>query len=79
MAKGKLELNRSGVNELLHSEGLKAAIEEEAGKIAGRAGKGFSFRTHATEQRNITNVYPETKEAINDTLKNNALLKAVGK
>lgn len=77
--KVKIELNLAGLNEVMKSEGTQQLLEKLGADVAGRAGTGYSSRVHLADYVAICNVYAETKEAKRDNLKNNTLLKAVGR
>lgn len=74
----KFKLNRAGVRELLNSAGIEDVCVKTATELAGRAGTGYQAAApHKTGQRVAVNIYPGTKEAARDNLKNNTLLKVI--
>lgn len=79
MAKGRLVLDKNGVREMLKSAELQAECMQYASEIAGRAGTGYEAQTRSYPNRNAAAVVPVTDEAVRDILKNNTLLKAVGR
>lgn len=79
MAKFNFELNEAGVRELLRSAEMKTVCSEIASNIAGRAGSGYETDTYTGRNRVNASVYTSTKDAYKDNLKNNTLLKAVGR
>lgn len=79
MSKVKIVLNNAGIRELMKSKEIVATEEQIAGQIASRAGNGYSVGTRSYPERTGVAVFPETKEAIHDNIKNNTLLKALGR
>lgn len=78
MAKVVVKLNTKGIGELLRSQWAANCCNEVANQVAQRAGEGYEVRQHVSDQRAIVNVYAETREARQDNLDNNTLLKAIG-
>ena len=76
--KTKFELNLPGLNELMKSEEMKAALLEAGQAVAGAAGPEYGVRVHDANWVSIANVYPDSKEAAKDNYENNTLLKALG-
>ncbi len=74
----ELKLNSDGIKELLKSDEIAAACKEQADAIASRAGDGYEVTTRQYPERIAYAVNAETKEARQDNLKNNTLLKALG-
>lgn len=77
MASTKVKLSYTGIGQLLRGEEMKALMEQFGSDRAHRAGEGYNFRVHNTGQRQAANIYPETREAVKDNLKNNTLLKVL--
>lgn len=77
MSKTKIELNSSGIRQLLLSSDVADCVQKEANKVAGRAGNGYEAKVKNAVGRNIAAVYPATDEARRDLYKNNTLEKAV--
>ena len=78
MAKKQFQLNRKGVRELLQSAEMLNACGMYAEDIKGRAGAGYEVSTHSPGKTRVNaSVYAATKEAAQDNLENNTLLKAV--
>ena len=75
--KVKVELDKEGVRALLRSGEFLEACEAEAGKIAARAGDGFATNPYVGKNRVNVSVYPATAEAFRQTMKDNALVKAM--
>lgn len=82
MGKVKIELNSSGIMQLLKSQEVQGAIEKAGETVAGAAtslsGQEYATRVHVADYVAICNVYPNSKEAAHDNYENNTLLKAVG-
>lgn len=76
--KVKFELNLQGLNELMKSAPMQAALQEAGDAVAQAAGDGFAARTDVINYVAITNVYADTNEAKKKNLEDNALLKGVG-
>lgn len=73
----EFELDRSGVAELLHSEELKVVLEAEARRR--NPGSGYEVSTFNAGTRVVAKIQASTHAAIRDNLKNNTLLKALGR
>lgn len=79
MAKNvKIELNTAGIGALLKGPETESMVQRFGKEIAQRAGSGYAARSHNTGQRQICNVYAASKEAKQDNLENNTLLRAIG-
>lgn len=78
MAKIKFELNLKGLNELMKSPEMVAALDEAGSAVANNAGDDYGYRTHQASYVAICNVYPESYEAAQKNYKDNTLLKALG-
>lgn len=76
--KTKFELNLPGLNELMKSEEMNAALIEAGQAVASAAGSEYGVRVHDANWVSIANVYPDSKEAAKDNYENNTLLKALG-
>lgn len=79
MSKLEVELNRSGVRELLQSSEVEELCRGYANDIAHRANGAYEVSTQVGRNRVNASVYTEDSATINDNLKNNTLLKAVGR
>lgn len=77
MSKSKFVLNRSGVRELLRSEGMKGVVEGHASRIKNSAGEGYNSNSYVGKNRVNAMVYADSMRAKNDNKKNNTLLKSV--
>ena len=78
MSKVRFELNRAGVRDLLRSQEAMNVCENEASRIAMRAGEGYEVTTHVGVNRVNASVMASTPEARRDNSRNNTLLKALG-
>lgn len=73
------KLNLPGLNELMKSPEMCAALNAAAAQIQGRAGAGYEIESaHPISFVAIAAVHAATKETRKDNLENNTLLKAVG-
>lgn len=72
-----VKLNKANVRKLLSSENIKNFDEQIASEIVSRAGEGYEYRSHLTEQRVITNIYPATPSAAHDNFENNTLIRSL--
>lgn len=79
MADFRVELNESGVRELLQSGEMMGICRSLAEGVAARAGAGYEVTTYKGKTRVNASVHVVSDEARADNLKNNTLLKAVGK
>lgn len=73
-----LKLNSDGIQELLKSDAIASTCKEQADAIAERAGEGYEVTSRQYPERTAYAVSAVTKEARQDNLKNNTLLKAIG-
>lgn len=79
MGNVKIVLNRAEVRELLRSEAIQAAVEEAADDVLSRLGDGYGKDRYMGKNRCNAAIFPVTSEAVRDCLKNNTILKAVGR
>lgn len=77
MAQVRIELNSSGVQELLHEVG-ETVCAEIAQSIAASCGSGYESDTYNAGSRTVASAYAATDEAGKDNLENNTLLGALG-
>lgn len=78
MDKVKFTLNLPGLNELMKSPAMEAALEEAGNSVASIAGGDYGVRVHQASFVAIANVYPASEKAAEDNYKNNTLVKALG-
>lgn len=71
------KLNRGKFRRVLFSPDLEAAITKIAQDINDRCGSGYEMSTNKAKKRVHAMVFPKTRKARRDNLRNNTLLKAV--
>lgn len=74
-----VELNPEGVRQLLRSPEMMSICSSQAQAIAARAGAGYEVSTYTGRNRVNASVHAATRKARRDNMKNNTLLKALGK
>lgn len=85
MAKVKFEMDIKGLNELMRSEAMQAVLDEKGAQIQARAASSAQD-PEAKYSRSIwvgnwiaaSQVRADNPEAIQENLRNNTLLKAIG-
>lgn len=75
----KIELNSSGIRELLKSGEMSEAVSAVSSKIQVKCGSGYETDVYQTPSRVVSSVFTAEEKAVRDNLKNNTLLKAVSK
>lgn len=78
MAKVKIKLNYKGVGALLKGPEARQMVAGEAGKIASAAGSGYGTDVRVVGDRVRGEAFTATKEAMEDNMESNTLLKAMG-
>jgi len=80
MAKTKIEieLNSTGIQEVLKSAEVTKELETYGEQIVGRCGDGYATETYVGKTRAAVKVKPDTPHAYYSNLKHNTILKAVG-
>ena len=78
MAKPKIELDISGLREVMKSGEAQAALQAAGNAVANAAGGDYGVRVHLGSFVAIANVYPNSKEAAKKNFEENTLLKACG-
>lgn len=79
MSKVKFVLNLPGLNELMKSGEMQAALNSAARQIAGSAGDGYEVETaHPISFVAIASVRAATSAARRENSETNSLLKAAG-
>lgn len=78
MADTRIELNGKGIIELFKSPEVGAWLDEIGASVANAAGPEYTYQTFNAGFEKLCNVYPDSREAARDNLKNNTLVKAVG-
>lgn len=71
------KLNIKGLNELMKSPEMEAALEEAGNAVANAANGNYGVRVHQATWVAIANVYPEDKESARKALKNGTLTRAL--
>ena len=79
MAKVKIELNSSGIRQLLRSEEMGQMLKQQAEQVRARSGSGYSTDLYQASSRVIAGVFAETAEAAKQNSRENTLLKALGR
>lgn len=77
----EIELNSSGIKELLHTKKLENVLRDAATEIKEHCGKRkdeYAVGTFHAPSRVIASVITDTPAAINSNKKHNTLLKALG-
>lgn len=77
MANVRIELNSSGVRELLKSKEMLTICEEHAEKACARLGEGYVTSSMTGKTRVNAEVAAESYEAKMDNMNNNSILKAL--
>ena len=78
MADVEFELNFRGLQELMSSGEMQAALASAGAAVANVAGGDYGYRVHQGDFVSLCNVYPESKEAAKELYETNSLLKAAG-
>lgn len=79
MDKVKIELNSSGIRQLLKSEEMEQMLKQQAEQVRARCGSGYSTDLYQASSRVIAGVFAETAEAAKQNSRENTLLKALGR
>ncbi len=79
MDKVKIELNSSGIRQLLKSEEMGQMLKQQAEQVRARCGSGYSTDLYQASSRVIAGVFAETAEAAKQNSRENMLLKALGR
>lgn len=77
MSKIKVELNSTGIRDLLKSGEMAAAVSAVAGYVQSRCGNDYATDSYQTPSRVVSSVFTDSAEAAKDNIENNTLLKAV--
>lgn len=78
MSSVKFKLNLRGLNELMKSAEMQAALQEAGDTVAAAAGDEYGVRVHTADFVAIANVYPDSEKAAEENSADNTLLKALG-
>lgn len=77
MADVKFELNLPGLNELMKSPGMQAALDEAGEKVASIAGSDYAASPKTGRWIGFSNVYPNSARAAHENFTENTLIKAL--
>lgn len=72
----RIELNSAGINEMLHSEWITAALTNAAQAVQGRAGDDFEVVPVSMPTRNIVRVQSANARGEQQNRDDNTLLKS---
>ena len=78
MAKVEIKLNSKGIEAFLSGAEVRGMVSQEAARIASAAGPGYGTDVRKVGDRMRGEAFTATKEAMQDNLENNTLLKAAG-
>ena len=73
----EIELNISGLNQLMKSSEMQAHLKRAGDAVARSAGSEYASSVHVADFVAIANVYPNSKAAAKENYESNTLLKAV--
>lgn len=76
--KVKVEIDLPGINAMMKSAEIQAAVDAAGAAVAQAAGTEYASSTHLASYVAICNVWPDTRKAAVDNSENNTLLKAIG-
>lgn len=71
------KLNLKGLNELMKSPEMEAALESAGQSVANIAKGNYGVRVHQATWVAIANVYPENKESAKEAVANGSLTRAL--
>jgi hypothetical protein len=74
----RIELNSSGVRELLRSDDVERCCKEKANAVQSFCGDGYETDSYKGLNRVNAMVKATTSKAVMDNLQNNTILKALG-
>ena len=77
MANIKFELNLPGLNELMKSPEMQAALDEAGAQVARMAGPDYEASPKTGRWIGFSNVYPNSKRAAHENYVDNTLIKAL--
>jgi len=77
LSKTKIEINLPGINALMKSAEIQAAVDAAGAAVAKAAGTDYGSSTHLASFVAICNVWPDSREAAMENNRNNTLVKAV--
>lgn len=77
MADIKFELNLPGLNELMKSPEMQAALDDAGAQVASIAGSEYAASPKTGKWIGFSNVYPNSKKAAHENFTENTLIKAL--
>ena len=77
MADVKFKLNLPGLNELMKSAEMQAALDEAGEQVARIAGSDYGTSARTGRYIGFCNVYPDSKRAAHENYTENTLIKAL--
>lgn len=77
MADVKFELNLPGLNKLMKSPQMQAALDEAGAQVARTAGPDYASSPKTGRWIGFSNVYPNSKRAAHENYTDNTLIKAL--
>lgn len=81
MADVEVKLSLPGINAMMRSPGMQAAVQRAGRAVAANAasmsGAPFGTRTHLASYVAIANVFPEDREGLRAVMERNVLEKAI--
>ena len=76
--KVRYETNLKGLNELMKSDEMRAAVEKAGDAVLSQLGEGYSEDTQTGKWLVVTRVKADTAQAVRECYSDNTILKAVG-
>lgn len=77
MVKSRIKLNLQGINEVMKSPEIQAAVEEAGKAVANKCGQDYDTKSGTIKYIAFCNVFPNTKKAAKDNSENNTLIKSL--
>lgn len=77
MGNVKFELNLQGLNELMKSPEMQAALDEAGEQVARNAGPDYAASGKTGRFIGFSNIYPNSAKAAHENYNDNTLLKAL--
>lgn len=78
MGNVEVKINLQGINEVMRSPEIAAAISAAGEAVASAAGDGYGTRSGAWDYIAYCNVFPDSKEAAKENYEENTIVKAAG-
>lgn len=78
MANAGFELNLPGLNELMKSPEMQAALQEAGQAVANSAGPDYASSVHLANFTAIANVWPDSARAARENYDKDMIMKAAG-